>query len=315
MGTSKRSRTALFIGVPILILVVIGLVLALSHPSSAQVTNLTARLSEILGLVQVRNNPQAQYNQVVNGFILKQVMQLQTKEQSKVRLDLSTGTIVRLGQSTVFSLDTPTTNTNGLLSLIELQTGKIWVVLRGGSLDVNTPRGIASVRGSYMSVWVKSNSNEIIVCCLEGTCTYQNGGGIVNLTTGQKIVSSDMSVKPEIQPMDPSDMQDWSDNSPEAAAIVSQVATLEATSTPTFAPSPIATYTPSFTTTPTPTGTADLIPGLAGTPGISTTPYPTYYLGFDPAMVQKCLSYGYTSQEMYTCLINLAMTLTPLVKP
>src|SRR4030067_3095198 len=100
-------------------------------------------------------------------------MQLQTKEESRVRLDLSTGSILRLGQLTVFSLDPPTPASGGVLSRIELQVGKVWIVLNGGSLDVNTPGGLASVRGSYMSVWVKRNSNEIIVCCLEGSCSYQ----------------------------------------------------------------------------------------------------------------------------------------------
>jgi hypothetical protein len=178
---------------------------------------------------------------------------------------------------------------------------------------VDTPRGIASVRGSYMSVWVQKSTNDIIVCCLEGSCTFKNSGGLVNLTTGQKIVSSDTNIKPAVQPMDQGDMQDWQENSPESIAIVTQVAPLAVTSTPTFESTAVATFTPSSQSLVSLTST--IMPGATlpfyATPGILTTPYPTEYAGFDPALVEKCLSYGYTSEKMVTCLINLSLTLTP----
>jgi hypothetical protein len=213
----------------------------------------------------------------------KTIMQLQTKEKSRASLDLTSGSIVRLGQNNIISLDPPAAGGDGVLSRLELQVGRVWVILNGGALDVNTPGGLASVRGSYMSVWVKKDSNEIIVCCLEGSCSYQNAGGIVNLTTGQKIISTDTNVAPAVQPMDQADIQDWQDNSPESSVIIPQVVPLVATSTPTIAPT------------------------ISSTP----TPYPGYFEGFDPAMIQKCLSYGYTSEKTYTCLLELSMTITP----
>lgn len=285
MKLSKRAIILLVITLPIMAVLIVGLVLLATLPSIANVVDLSATLSELIGEVQVRDNPQDTFNQVDDGFILKTIMQLQTREKSRVRLDLSTGSIVRLGQNTIFSLDPPESGGDGALSRLELQVGRVWVVLKGGRLDVNTPGGLASVRGSYMSVWVKSGTNEIIICCLEGNCSYQNAGGIVNLTTGQKIISNDTNVKPAVQPMNQADIQDWQDNSPESSEIISQVAPLVVTSTPTI--------TPAATSTP--------------------APYPSYYGDFDPAFIQKCLSYGYTSEKMYTCLLDLSMTITPWI--
>jgi len=285
MKKNKHLRTVIIVLLSIGAVLLIGVALVAFLPSSVSGIDLSAKLSELAGVVEVRNSAQDKFNQVNDGFILKAVQQLQTKEESRARLDLSTGSIVRLGQNTIFSLDPPVSGGDGALSRLQLQVGRVWVILKGGTLEVNTSGGLASVRGSYMSVWVKSGSNEIIVCCLEGSCTYQNAGGIVSLTTGQKIISTDTNVTPAMQPMDQADIQDWQNNSPESSAIIPQVAPLVVTSTPA------------------------LTPTVASTP----TPFPAYFTGFDPALIQKCLSYGYTSEKTYTCLLDLSMTITPWI--
>ncbi len=313
MKIMKPARILIIVVVSVLVIAGIGIVILSAIPAGAKNIDLSAKLSEIAGVVEVRPGPQTQYNPVNNGYVLRLIQQLQTQEQSKVRLDLSTGTIIRLAQMTTFSLNTPAADNSTGISNIELQVGKVWIVLKGGSLDVNTPRGLASVRGSYMSVWVQSSTNNIIVCCLEGSCTFKNNSGVVNLTTGQKIISSDINTKPLIQPMDQADMQDWSNNSPESASVVTQVSGLAATSTPTLLPTPAATSTPLPTVEPTVTIVPEITPALSTTPGLSTTPFPNYLAGIDPTLIEKCLSYGYTSDKMITCLTSLLQTLTPWV--
>ena len=285
MKNNKRLRTVIIVLLSIGVILTVGVAIFAFLPSSGNSIDISAKLSELAGIVEVRNTAQDKFNQVNDGYILKAIQQLQTKEESRARLDLSTGSIIRLGQRTIFSLDTPAADSGGVLSRIELQVGRVWVVLNGGSLAVNTPGGLASVRGSYMSVWVKSGSNEIIVCCLEGSCTYQNAGGIVSISTGQKIISTDTNVTPAVQPMDQADIQDWQNNSPESSVIIPQVAPLVVTSTPTLTPTVVST----------------------------PTPFPAYFNGFDPALIQKCLSYGYTSEKTYNCLLDLSMTITPWI--
>ena len=275
MKLSKRLSTRKVVLLSIIAILVIGLAIIATLPSVSRSQDLSALLSEMVGVVEVRNGGQDQYNQVNNGFLLKAIMQLQTKEESRVRLDLSTKSIVRLGQSTIFSLDPQGPVTGGVLTQIELQAGRVWVILRGGSLDVNTPAGLAAVRGSYMSVWVEPKTNRITVCCLEGKCGYKNAAGNVEMTSGQKIISSDTNIVPRIEKMDQTDVQSWLDNSPEAAVMVPQISSLLAS--PTSLPSSTPSLTPTFTIeTATTTPTATPAPGLSNPAGSGTlTPTPT----------------------------------------
>ncbi len=254
---SKRKIVIL----SIIAIVVIGLVIVIFSPSSAKSLNISAALSELTGIVQVRDTAQSPYVQVNDGFQLKQNMLLQTKEQSRVRLTLSTGSIIRLGQLTIFSLEsqTPATPQGGLLS-IGLQAGKIWIVLKGGSLNVTSPAGLASVRGSYMSVWAEPN--RITITCLEGKCAFKNTAGSVNMTSGQKVIWPNATNTLTVEKMDQADVQDWLDNVPEAAQIIAQISGLLASSTPT--PTPTLTPTPLSSLTPTqqssPTSTIPFTP-------------------------------------------------------
>jgi len=260
----------------VVICLVIGVVAIEKLPLNPTTLALRAALSEIVGVVDVRNSPQEQFNQVNNGFVLQSTMQLQTKGDSKVRLDLSTGSIVRLGPSTIFSLASEQTGAQGGLSQIGLQAGRVWIILKGGSLDVNTPAGLASVRGSYMSVWVEPKTNRITVCCLEGKCGFTDKAGDVDMTSGQKIVSSNTNAVPPVQKMDQVDIQSWLDNSPESVAIVPQITSLVASSTASATTTPSATNTETATTTTTSTITTTSTVTISMTPSPSATSTPTF---------------------------------------
>ena len=279
MNPSKRLSTRKIVILSIIAILVICLAFSVvvytRLPLNSKTLNLRAALSEIAGVVEVQNGAQDPYNPVNDGFVLGSTMQLQTKQDSKVRLDLSSGSIVRLGQLTIFSLASEQTGSQGGLSQIGLQAGRVWIILKGGSLDVTTPAGLASVRGSYMSVWVEPKINRITVCCLEGKCGFTNKGGNVDLTSGQKIVSSNLNITPPVEKMDQVDIQSWLDNSPESVAIIPQITSLVASSTLSATPTPTSTPTPtaSPTTTSTPTSTSSPTP--TSSPTLTATPTPT----------------------------------------
>ncbi|MDR3575245.1 MAG: FecR domain-containing protein [Anaerolineaceae bacterium] len=282
MNPKKRLSKGLivllsFLSVLVILLVCVAVFALL--PSSSKANDLSAKLSEIAGVVQVKNSDQNQYNPVDDGFLLKTKMDLQTKEESRVRLDLSAGSIIRLGPLTIFSLDQQQSSSQGPLSNIALQAGRVWIILKGGSLDVNTPAGLASVRGSYMSVWVNPNNNSIEVCCLEGQCGYTNSAGNVDMKSGQKIVSSNIKVLPPVQKMDQTDVQSWLDNSPESVAMVQQIASIVATSTPSLTNTATITLTPTLTITstptPSPTVTMTITPSRTYAPLFTATRAPT----------------------------------------
>ncbi len=110
-----------------------------------------------------------------------------------------------------------------------------------------------------MSVWVEPKINRITICCLEGKCSYKNSAGDVEMTSGQKIISSDTNAVPPIEKMDQADVQSWLDNSPESAPIVAQISGLVVSSTPGASSTPQASSTNLIsvpTMTPTPSSTS-----------------------------------------------------------
>lgn len=111
-------------------------------------------------------------------------------------------------------------------------------------MQVNTPGGLAAVRGSYMSVQVVPGSNNntftVTVTCLEGNCSFSDTAGAVNFTTGQKIVSSDPNVLPAVLSMNKADVQSWLTNFPELASLNTEISTLLASSATTSSSSTAA---------------------------------------------------------------------------
>ncbi len=212
-----------------------------------------AVLSKPSGSVSVQETVEQEYISAIEGHVLNEGGKVQTGEDGRVRLDLSTGTIVRVGPSSLFTLEANTPADDGLITTIGLELGRLWVILNGGQLKVDTDSGQATVRGSYMSVDFKDGL--LRVTCLEGTCTFQNETGDYTIPAGSKLETNGAGEAPIITLMSEVEIQEWLAANPEAAEIV---AALKAAATATFtvAPSgtsiPEATFTPIATVTVTP---------------------------------------------------------------
>ena len=187
---------------------------------------LTARLSEISGDVRKRQPGEDEFSEAENGLILQVQGQLRTVDKSRVRLDLSTGSIIRLGESTIFKLEGLDEETEDPLTRLQLEAGKLWVILKGGQIEIETPSGLAAVRGSYMSVQVDPQSGEVTITCLEGNCALENEAGNVELVAGQAAVISNINVPPKVELMTEEDVEEWLFFNPEATIVI---APMEAT--------------------------------------------------------------------------------------
>src|SRR5688572_13753936 len=128
-------------------------------------SQLTAILSEILGQVDVKHAGQDSFVPASTDTVLEVEGQIQTGGDGRVRLDLSSGTIIRVAPSSLFTLTSNDEVEGGLLTKIKLELGQIFIVLNGGTAEVDTPSGVASVRGCYMMV------TDGYVTCLEGNCS------------------------------------------------------------------------------------------------------------------------------------------------
>jgi hypothetical protein len=234
-------------------IIFISFLLAACSPQLITPSAQSAVLNQPAGSVSVQPKVDEEFISAADGDVLNEGGQVQTGDDGRVRLDFSTGTILRVGPSSLFKLESNISNENNLITTIRLELGKAWIILNGGQMQVETSSGQASVRGSYMSVEFKDGV--LRITCLEGTCTFKNETGDYLIPAGSMLESNGPGEVPLITPMSEAEIQEWLAANPEAAGIV---AALQAAETATFtaAPSatsvPEATFTPTFTETPVP---------------------------------------------------------------
>ncbi|MCD4671721.1 MAG: FecR domain-containing protein [Anaerolineaceae bacterium] len=226
-----------------------------------------ARLTAIAGEVLARQPEQTAFNPVAEAVILPVKSQVKTLGNSQARLDLSSGTIIRLGPNTLFTLEVQQSGDEGLFTRIWMDFGKVWIILNGGSLEIETPSGLAAVRGSYMSVEYYPESEDLTVTCMEGCCILQNDMGMMEMVSGEAAEISEQGIAPAGRRMSDNEARQWLVMNPEATMIVAQLTSTVA-ALPSFTPEPsktspaTATFTPAATLTntiqpsPTQTGTA-----------------------------------------------------------
>jgi len=235
----------------ILILAILGVS---GCQQEAGISTLSAALSELSGTVDTKLAGQEDFIPASADTILDVNGQVQTGNDGRVRLDLSSGTIIRVGPSSFFTLTANDEVEGGLATRIRLEVGKIFIILNGGSADVETPSGVASVRGSYMKVEVDPVTFDIYITCLEGDCSASNPAGTVNFTNGEKVILFHRDpvtgnwTAPNVEPMTPEEFQEWLDNNPEARELFDQaMATMTAMAQPTETTAPSQTSTPTST--------------------------------------------------------------------
>ncbi|MFN8434778.1 MAG: FecR domain-containing protein [Anaerolineales bacterium] len=235
------------------ILVIIGVILT-GCQTKEEISPLSAGLSELTGLVEMKQAGQDTFAPAATNAVLQVNGQIQTGDDGRVRLDLSSGTIIRVAPSSFFTLTSNDEVEGGLLTKIKLEAGKIFIVLNGGQTDVETPSGVASVRGSYLKVEVDPVTKDIHITCLEGTCSATNPNGEqIIFTNGQSVIlfhqESDGSWKsPLLGDMTMEDFEEWLQNSNDSETKkyydegVAKL--LEATTSPTEPPTEAPTEVP-----------------------------------------------------------------------
>ncbi len=245
----------------------------------------TATLAEITNRVESRLSSESAWGEAVVGQTLPAGGEVRTGSDSESRLDLTPDTVVRIGPDTHFIVADLSGSNEQPNTLLNLISGELWVILNsslnGGSFDVETPIGSASVRGSYLSVDYDTSSDSLIVSCLEGQCRLRNDFGVVDLLAEQETFIARQGLAPELpRPMDPERIERWRRFVREAAQLIAPASTRLA---PTWgAPDFIATRQAIQTLVPRPprpgffetviAGRTPLAPGVL--PGILPTRTP-----------------------------------------
>ncbi|MBF8281811.1 MAG: cell surface receptor IPT/TIG domain protein [Anaerolineales bacterium] len=215
-----------------------------------------AIVSEIANDVEAKASEAESFAQAGNGTVVNAGGQVRTGDASKARLDFSGGSIIRLAANSTFSVQQVETANGGLLARLKLEVGKIWVSLSGGAVEVETPVGVASVRGSFAIIaYDPGDPNDpsddvLILDCLEGECGFKNDSVDEELGNLEGLVLTGGTQIEHII-LTGTDVENFLNDNPEGQKIK---ATLTAAA-PAVAETPTETQAP-----PTPTDTATLTP-------------------------------------------------------
>jgi hypothetical protein len=183
---------------------------------------------------------------------------------------------MRLGPNTIFTLLGAVERSNSLLANIQLAAGQLWVVLMGGYIQIETPQGLAAVRGSYLSVTVVPAVGTYVTC-LEGDCSVKNDSGETDLIAGETGTITSSTQAPASGRMNVQDFDYWLSNVPEASLVLpiarwTQAALPAVTTGPSPTPfgataQPTITFTPTIKASPTATATSTA----------TSTPFPVFF--------------------------------------
>lgn len=229
----KNKFKTVFVSAFLVLVVVSNACKLLSAPTvPATPSALSALLSEIRGKVEIKQAGQDAFTSANKDSFLDENGQVQTGDDGRVRLDLSTGSIIRVAPTSLFILTSNKATEGSLKTILELTLGRLFIILNSGSLEVQTPSGTAGVRGSYMMVEVDSATQDVLITCLEGNCSATNPAGSVNFTSGLRSVLlhpdpvTGAYTAPVVTPMLDEDYQKWMDeNIVEAQGLYKQIAT------------------------------------------------------------------------------------------
>ncbi len=201
----------------ILLLILVGLPLTACAGDDGEA--ITATISEFEGGVEAKQPDESDFSSAEIGLVIQEKGQVKTMNDGRARLDLPNESIVRVTPNSLFTLESVGKSS----SRFYLDVGTLWIILKGGSLEVDTVSGLAVVRGSYMSVSVDPDTSAVYIICLEGDCEVSNDAGSVKLKTGETATIKDPNTAPIKGVVTAHDVQAWLLTNSEAISVISEL--------------------------------------------------------------------------------------------
>ena len=264
LGASTKCsaiRTVFFLGATLFFLIACttapaqrSLSAQLQAPDTPTPTGaVIAALSELLNDVQMRASGTQNFSAAVEGQDLFADDQVRTGRDSRARVDFADRSIVRLDQSSLLTIKAPVANTDAFSRAL-LALGKVWVSVFGGSVEIETPVGVASVRGSFAIVDFNRARNTLTVGCIEGDCRIRTSGRTIQLGNLERVTTNASGQTIERAALTAQDVNAFIAENPEAT-VVARTLTAAPTQTFTALPTATATFIPTQTDTPVPSPT------------------------------------------------------------
>jgi hypothetical protein len=187
---------------------------------------LSAKLSEVEGKVKIRPGANGEFITAGDGQVLGSNGEVLTQENGTARIDLSTEGIIRVAPLTFFTLEDADKGDADSPTRIKLDIGQVWIIARGGALEVGTPGGTVTVEKAYLGV-VVGLGGDVQITCFKGPCNFENESGKLALDAGQWIAVlgkvQDQEQKIDSGMMVKADLDAWVAANPEAADVLPEV--------------------------------------------------------------------------------------------
>lgn len=182
-----------------------------------------ATILPVQGEVFWRQQSQQGWHTINDQHGLDMGNQILTKSEGRAKIEYFDGIIVRVGPKTLFTVtEQSQTEDQSLISRIRLMMGQIFIKhgdgYYQGQFEVDTPSGLAAVKGTMMSVQITADG-QTLVTCLEGVCALSNDKGELTLTEGQGASIESEEEAPQPAEIEDWQLNDWFENDPEALGI------------------------------------------------------------------------------------------------
>ncbi|MHB1356836.1 MAG: FecR domain-containing protein [Anaerolineae bacterium] len=201
---------------------------------------------------------------------------ISTDRDSSAIIAFVDGTKILIGSSTQITLSSVSYAGVGINASLQLDIGRVLVVLEGESITITTPVGSAQVEGSIMGV-VVAPTGITNISCFEGHCQASSNGGALSLQAQEGGVIYSPLGAPGSSPIDWKLVDPYAPIPEPTRGFLFQTATafaiiMDATETAWAQPS--ATPTPTMVRSATPTFPATSTPEPTSTEGGEPTPRP-----------------------------------------
>jgi hypothetical protein len=196
-----------------------------STSSTSTASTRTAEISELRNNVEARQTTGLDWGLAADGQEINAGGGVRTGDESRVRIDTSDNSIIRIGANTEFQLLEFSPQAENSVTRMQLDAGQVWAQvtkeLGTGTFEVETPAGVATVRGSLMSVAFDAAAGQLAVTCLEGECELRDRAqNAVRLVAGEAAEIVGVGQGPgAARRMRRAEIQAWIDNFPEAGEI------------------------------------------------------------------------------------------------
>jgi len=232
----------------------------LSKPgnSSQLAAGASVLITDIQGGVRIYTSPGATVTPAVLGQVLPVGASIQTEANGQATLLFPDGSIIRVAGSTTFQLQGIGNAASNPDSAIRLDLGTLFIFVNAALgqkvFDVQTPAGVASVRGSYMRVDYYPESVTVILTCLEthATCNLvdDTDGITLIMTNGKRGIIIFGQPFGQVEGMTDRDLEDFLTAIPQAIQVVPTVFP-RGTPTPGLSRTPLPSATPTTACVPT----------------------------------------------------------------